>query len=133
MDEYRVFEPINKKMYYVDLALRTKDGNFILPFNNQSVKNNYCVMNLDNVIVEQFTGLKDKLGKKIYKGDILEIRYNNGQPPVTIKIVWSESQTGFSGYRISKNTDNAWSNWYSLSFSGSVVDGLYIIGNIHDE
>lgn len=44
----------------------------------------------DDVIIEQFTGLKDKNGKKIFEGDILREGNDN------FSVLWYENMCGFS-------------------------------------
>jgi uncharacterized phage protein (TIGR01671 family) len=79
-----------------------------------------------DAIIMFFTGLLDKTGNEIYDGDICEIRYNNGTPTVTGQVKWHQYHTGYS---IHSKRDIP----HSLNFSGSVVDGVYVIGNIHED
>jgi len=63
---FRAWDLNNKKMY--DSYIVDEDGNFCV---NGDFTNNCECSNEDKVIQLQFTGLKDKNGKRIYIGDIL--------------------------------------------------------------
>ena len=94
------------------------------------VKNEYILSDLiemdgdgfldDNDIVEQFTGLKDKNGKEIYEGDILDVSSVFIEPKKMV-VEFSEMACGFEPFV------NGCPDCYVPTGKDVVV-----IGNIHE-
>ena len=88
----------------------------------------YNVPNLhEKAVIMQYTGLKDKNGKEIYEGDILNYEYEYGK--FCIADVYFEERTGL--YRISKQINKHQAINHILGLV-SICRNMEIIGNIYE-
>ena len=83
-------------------------------------------------VIEQYTGLTDKTGKKIYEGDILTIKNtmmsSNDPFPGRRVVKWNEEKPEFSAAFIDGNCQTS-----GLMFVQNNTTQYYeIIGNIHE-
>ena len=124
--KFRVWDIDNKRMFRNCFKLNKKGNEVWVQFENQSS---------DNLIWEQFTGLKDKNGVDIYEGDIVSTRTLNAE---LNDLDFENYEVGFFNgtFCLIKNEQaiRQWkdgtNDWYSLENTESFE--IKVIGNIHE-
>lgn len=86
------------------------------------------------LVIMQFTGLKDKNGEEIFEGDVLQSdlrEWKDDKNYPTFVVKWSQPLTRFTLVRPSGN-DGFWGLEMTDKYAKGSVDHLEVIGNIYE-
>jgi uncharacterized phage protein (TIGR01671 family) len=86
---------------------------------------------LNDLVVLQFTGLKDRNGKPIFEGDILASRVN--EKPCNYLVEWNEHRGNYVGFVLRPvMKDPPRITFHIHDFQMWMEEGFEVIGNIYD-
>ena len=113
--EFRAWYKPSKEMFKVGQITLEKGTWNYEPDNREYI--GVCVPYQPSFILMQYTGLKDKNGKKIFEGDIVKIN-----DEVIAKVIWDNDYLGYFLYANEENSIGTFDYWGSIEVIGNIYD-----------
>ena len=95
--KFRVWDKSQNKFLDYPCYFNNKD------FNEFTAFDRYFKCDEEGCILQQYTGLKDKNGREIYEGDIVQYNRRSSYDGINFEVKWSEDNWGW--VLVSKNKD----------------------------
>ena len=130
MIKFRVWDKVNERMLNIETLCLSFSPNGVLTsiytygpdFSNDPEVIGHDEPDLDDVIIEQYTGLDDKNGKPIYEGDVIKSNYKYAQPKVS-QIIIENGNSYILGEDLATGNEMLVSDH---------ISEIKVIGNVHE-
>ena len=83
-----------------------------------------------NVILMQYTGLKDRNGREIYEGDIVKVNYSNEES--VGQVIWVGNYAEFA-IKISKKEYRGLYNEANIEVIGNIYENLELLKEVDEK
>lgn len=128
--KFRVWDKANERMLNIETLCLSFSPNGVLTsiytygpdFSNDPEVIGHDEPDLDDVTIEQYTGLDDKNGKPIYEGDVIKSNYKYAQPKVS-QIIIENGNSYILGEDLATGNEMLVSDH---------ISEIKVIGNVHE-
>lgn len=118
--EFRVWDSLEKRMRKV-VSLHWRDGK---PISARLEGENEPIPIEGRLVIEEWTGLCNRAGQKIYVGDILALYHKDRSVSNLCQVVWNEPDNEYDWKPVG---EDSWPDIFT-----AFCDDYNVVGNIHE-